>query len=60
MWTLNSLPDWKGCHQYLEIGKAYEVLKIVGNGFVIQTSSMDKEGNPDQQIVVLQERFSKA
>lgn len=53
MWTLNALPDCKAHHKFLEVGKQYEVLRIVGNGFVIQTS------NPELQVVILQERFSR-
>jgi hypothetical protein len=53
MWTLNSLPDCKSVHQFLELGGKYEVLRIIGNGFVIQTS------NPDLQVCILQERFSR-
>ena len=53
MWTLNALPDCKAHHQFLDVGKQYEVLRIVGNGFVIQTS------NPELQVVILQERFSR-
>lgn len=54
MRTLNALPDCKAHHQFLEVGKQYyEVLRVIGNGFVIQTS------NPELQVVILQERFSR-
>lgn len=49
---LNSLPDAKGVHDNLTLGKNYEILREIGNGVVI------KLDNKDERIVILKERFT--
>lgn len=55
MLTLRELPETKAkvFHEYLEIGKEYEVLGEIGNGYIIQP-----EGCKDR-IIILASRFSK-
>jgi hypothetical protein len=48
---LLSLPDVKSVHKFLTVGQDYEIIRILGNGIVIQTS------DPKLQVVILATRF---
>lgn len=50
---LVELPDAKMVHKFLTIGQEYEVIRELGNGYVIQTS------DPDLRIVILKSRFKE-
>jgi hypothetical protein len=52
---LTSLPETKNkiFHEYLEIGKKYEILGSVGDGYIIQP-----DGCKDR-IIILASRFSE-
>lgn len=47
---LLSLPDNKACHKHLVVGKDYEIIRPLWNGYVIAA------GN-GELLVILQERF---
>ena len=48
---LNSLPDVKSTHEFLTVGQDYKIIRIIGNGVVIQTSK------PDLQILIVATRL---
>ena len=59
MWRLNSLSDVVSVHEFLEVGNLYECLGVVGNGLIIQTSRKDNDGNPNLNVVVMKDRFTR-
>lgn len=49
---LTSMPDAKPIRPFLSLNTDYEILSVLGNAFVIQTS------DPELKVAILQERFS--
>jgi hypothetical protein len=53
---LNSLPSTKAHHKYFEIGKAYEIVGTVGDGYIVKVDEC--EDGQQLSFIILQERFS--
>lgn len=60
---LNSLPDSKQCALNFEVGKSYNIVGEIGNGYIVrielsipETSEEDEE--TFKQFIVLKSRFS--
>lgn len=50
---LVELPDTKSVHKFLSIGSEYDVIRELGNAFVIQTS------DPGLTVAILKSRFEE-
>lgn len=60
---LNSLPDSKQCALSFEVGKAYNIVGEIGNGYIVRIELEVPESTEDEvqetfkQFLVLKSRF---
>jgi hypothetical protein len=58
--TLNSLPDCKFHHKFLEVGKKYEIRGSLGNGHIVYVWKPGKDPEDGLiQLLILKSRFDE-